>query len=105
MNAITFWDRYPEIREFFLTEAENCSIIFISRALIIIFGYRSFEHYMSGNAWTTSIIDTAFFCIAIWMQRIIIADKSDPALVSAMAGVFVGTFIAAKLKTSSGMKI
>lgn len=65
---------------------------------MIVFGYRSFEHYLKGNAWRTSLLDTGFFAASIWVQRIVIADKSNPALVSAMAGIFVGTFVAAKLR-------
>jgi putative effector of murein hydrolase len=76
----------------------NASLIFVSKVIMIVFGYRSFEHYLKGNAWRTSLIDTTFFGIGIWMQRIIIADKSNPALVSALAGIFVGTFVATKLR-------
>jgi putative effector of murein hydrolase len=82
----------------------NYLIIFISKVVMIIFGYRSFEHYLKGNAWRTSLIDTTFFGIGIWMQRIIIADKSNPAMASAMAGIFVGTFIATKLRNPNETK-
>lgn len=81
-----------------MSPIQNYSMIFLTKVIMIVFGYRSFEHYLKGNAWRTSLIDTAFFAIGIWMQRIIIADKSNPALVSALAGIFVGTFVAAKLR-------
>ena len=87
-----------------LTPLENYALIFLSKVVLVVFGLRSFEHYMKGNVWTTSITDTVFFVVAIWSQRIIVADKSNPALVSATAGIFVGTFIAAHLRKRNELK-
>ena len=80
----------------------NYILIFISKVILVVFGYRSFEHYLKGDAWRSAFIDTVFFAIAIWSQRIVVADKSNPAMVSAMAGIFVGTFVATKLRKQDG---
>jgi hypothetical protein len=59
----------------------NASLIFVSKVIMIVFGYRSFEHYLKGNAWRTSLIDTTFFGIGIWMQRImfgVITYENEP---------------------------
>lgn len=87
------------LRDFLLSEKTvNCVLIFLSKVSIIVFGYRSLEKYLNGHAWTASLIDTVFFLVAVWSSRIIIADKSNPALACASAGIFVGTFIATKLR-------
>ena len=76
----------------------NLFLIFTSKIIMIVCGYRSFEHYLRGDAWRTASIDALFFGVAIWTQRIVVADKSNPALFVAALGVFIGTFIAAKLR-------
>jgi len=47
------------------------------------------------------LIDTTFFAVGIWSQRIIVAEKSNPALFAGMCGIFFGTFIAAKLRKTN----
>lgn len=79
----------------------NLLLIFTSKVMMVVFGYRSFEHYLKGEAWRTSIIDTIFFGVAVWTQRMVVADKSDPAFFVAGFGVFIGTFIAAKLRKTT----
>jgi len=88
-------------KEILADPAVNLLLIFLSKVALLVFGYRSFEHYLRGHAWTTSTLDTIFFAVAIWSQRIVVAEKSNPALFAAMCGIFVGTFIAAKLRKTT----